>query len=946
MKLLLAVIRYEVMLQSRSARFRIAAIGYVVICCLPACLVYFGVRHYSTEPLGSAAYLARLMLLQPFLTLLLVVLVAGNRSSAGAQEESWAVLAASPTSNAGWVVRRAAALLILILPLLLVPQAVTLVTALAAGNEILDPISWIAYWCLWILPLAIVLTLYWLAWVTVTGGELAALIVTFVALPLVISAANQALLRFRLTLSGYLDWFGYHGIFYWIYSTMGGWDESPKGDRPSFIASYAATDAPFDLAAAVPWLMSLGALSAGVAALGLGLATAFVRRTRRDLSPRPVPPEHQLRTFLEKLNRWRERYAPDGGLGLAERLAATAGVVCLGIAVTWLLGRQLHFQRLAAERYRAETECDFTPMPVDLRMTAWTLRGRIDRHGGVEVDVAGHFENHGSADLEALTFMLNPELDIERLEAPSRRFEVVRAWDRLVLRPDPALAAGEKLDLELRLTGVPATIDFGPGWGRGFSSSFPSRYERLINARFPRQVPDLSRSWVRRAASSRRVQLRASDLGPVPRYTPWTLTRPDVTGEEGVEFENLEREVPAETARTLVDLDLDLEAPGEWFLADTCGHASRREQGRTRLSGVCRTSLTELMVAGGRLVTVDSPNFPLVPLRGNPPSGGEVTLAALAPHRSRAEDKLAALALVASLSDRAWPGMPGLQGLVALEWPPESHFDLYHDMENSWWQRPRPELVGRLLLIPERLLVDPEPFEPEDLVAQLLGRDLLGRRELAADQELLFRHLFRALMVRRMGLDGGRGATVSGKPWFRQALATPILSAKQNSGYTWRHRLPAVLAEIESRLGGDNFYAGIESFLAAGGEQPGTVEELLAALEAKAGISLERTYQDHFLGSALPMLRLEEVRSRRRGDGWVVEGKVRNTGTGQSICPVIVKTEISEVTLTVTVDSESASSFTTNVATRPHTVLLDPGRTCYRWLLKTSPALERANLLG
>ncbi len=918
MKLLLTVIRYEIMMQSRSTRFRLAAVGYAVICALPSCLMYFSIRQRSTETLGSASYLAQTLQVQPFLTVLMVALVAGNRSSAGALEQSWAVLAASPTSNAGYVARRTVALLTLILPLSLVPQAVSLATALAAGNESFDAATWIGSWCLWILPLAVSLTCYWLAWVTIMGGELAALILTFVGFPLLMSAANQILLHFRLTLTGFQDWHGYSRLYAWIFFVQRG---EPGSD---YDPGYAATESPFDLAAVAARLLPRGALIAGVAAAGLGLATAFVRRTRRDLRPRPVSPKHQLRTFLEKLNRWRERYAPDGGLGFAERLATAAGAIVLGLVLTWLLGRQLDFHRLAAERYRAETECDFEPLPAEVRLTSWKLRGLIDRHGGVEIDIAGHFENHGSGDLEALAFTLNPELEIEHVEASSRRLEVVRAWDRLRLRLDPALAAGDELDLELRLSGVPATVDFD--FGRDWLP-FPRNYERLMMARFPREVSDLSRGWVRRAASPRRVRLRASDLGPVPRYTPWTLTRP------GESLSDYGREVPIEAARIAVDLDLDLEAPAEWFLADTCGHASRREEGRTRLSGVCHTSLAELMVAGGRLVRIDSA------------SAGEVTIAALAPHRALAEHKLESLALVASLSDRAWPGMPGLQNLVVLEWPPESHYDLRHEMRR-WRRVHSSELVGRLLLIPEHLLTDAEPFKPEDLVAQLLGRELLERRELAAEQELVFRHLFRALMIRRMGLDSGRGATVSGPPWLRQWLGTPILSAQSGHRYIWDHRLPAVLAEIEGRLGGDNVYGGIESFLAADGEQPGTVEELLAAVEARAGVSLERTYQDHFLGRALPMLRLEDVRSRRLGDGWMVEGMVRNTGTGQSICPVIVKTEISEVALTVTVDSESASSFATHVAARPHTVLLDPERTCYRWLLKTSPALERANLLG
>ena len=932
MKLLLAVIRYEVLLQLRSTRFRLAALCYTALCALPSAVLYFGARHQSSEVLGSSAYLNQVLQVQPYLTMLMVGLIAGNRSSAGALREIWAVLAASPMSNAGYILRRTLALLTLILPLSLVPQVLAILAARLAGHEAFDPTTWISTWVLWTVPLAVSLTCYWLAWVTITGGELGALVFTLFGLPMLVSLANQVLLKFHLTLSGYLGLLGWRNLFFWIQRTLQGWGPDSGRWHPG----YAATEAPFDLALATGWLLPRWALIAGVAFLGLGLAVAFVRRTRRDLPPRPVPPKHQLRTFLEKLNRWRERYAPDGGLGLRERLAIAAGVVGLGVALTGLLGRQYDFQQLAAKRYRAETEAAFTPLPAGVRLTSWRLHGRLDLDGAVEIEAAGRFENRESSPVAELVFTLNPALDIEALKVPSRHVDIDRDWDRLRLRLDPALAAGEDLEIELRLRGVPATIDLYFGRRLG-SFPFVRRYERWIHARFPRDVSDLSRSWTRRAASPRRILLRASDLGPVPRYTPWTLTQRGESRGEGIEPSDYGREVPLESDRIAVDLELDLQTPAEWFLADTCGHASRVEAGRSRLSGTCRTSLTELHVAGGSLVNAETGS-----------SGDtQVVLATLPVHRSLAERKLKSLARVASLSDRAWPGMPGLDGLVALEWPPEFDLDLSRGMTR--WARIEPELTGRLLLIPERLLIDEEPFDAEDLVAQLLSRDLLARRELDPDQEHVFRGLFRALMIRRMGLDGDKGATVSGKPWLQQVLQTPILQAKPRQGIIWRRRLPGVLAEIEGRVGGDSLYTGIERFLAASppeGDELGTIEELLAAVEATSGVSLERTYQDHFLGKAVPVLRLEDVRSWQGGDGWVVEGKMRNTGTGQSICPVVVKTELGERMLTVTVDSASATEFSIRVDRRPHTVLLDPERTCYRFLLKTSATLERANLLG
>ncbi len=59
MKLLLALVRYELKLQLRSARFRIAAAGYVTLCALPPGLTFFVFRHQTNEVLGSASYLAQ-----------------------------------------------------------------------------------------------------------------------------------------------------------------------------------------------------------------------------------------------------------------------------------------------------------------------------------------------------------------------------------------------------------------------------------------------------------------------------------------------------------------------------------------------------------------------------------------------------------------------------------------------------------------------------------------------------------------------------------------------------------------------------------------------------------------------------------------------------------------------------------------------------------------------
>ncbi len=936
MKLLVAIARYEIALQLRSPRFRIAAIGYVGLCSLPSGLLYFIIRHHTKETIGANSYLAQTLEVQPYLTVLLTVMIAGNRSTTAAFAELWSVLSSAAISNTGFVVRRWLALLGLIVPLTMVPQLVALATALAAGHTVFDSVTWIGSWGLQVLPLATALSAYWLGFVMITGGELAALITTFAILPAVISAANQVLLRYHLTLSNSALWLSYGNIFSWVRWTLASWGDT---DRTYYAPGYGASAAPYDLALASGWLPA-GALICGFAALGLGFVTAFVRRTRRDLKPRPVPPEHQLKTFLTKLNQQRERYARDGALGSGERLAMVIGLMLLALFVGWWLHRQLHFHRLAAERYRVEVAAEYQPLPLTIQPTAWSVRGEIDAHGGLAMIVEARMENRGVDPQATLPFSLNPEYRIKAVSVDSVRVSSQRAWDRWQLTLDPPLAAGDALELTVELVGVPKEIQFYLGRWRG-GQRFVPHYEALINARFPRDVRDLSRTRVRRAVSERRIDLRATDLTPLPRYTAWTLTLPGESGGYEEAVSELGGEVPREVQRIPVDLELDLTAPAKWLLADTCGHVSQLDGKRSRLTNTCHTSLSELRVAGGSMVIVEGGPTSST----NNPKGGDVVFAALPAHQEQARDHLRSLARVASLSDRAWPGLPGLNELAVLEWPPAFFLDLRSGMKPSYNERGA-ELHGQLLLMSERQLIAMTPFEAEDLVAQLLNRDLLARRDLVPEQDLLFRKFFSSLMVRRMGLDQGRGAAVSGKPWIQQALRKPFLEATSRDYYIWKLRLPAVLAELESRVGGEHFYAGIESFLAVEGDQPGSIEELLAEFERRSGLSLQRTYEDHFKGSAVPVLRLEDVLSVQRGKHWDVEGLLRNTGTGEANCPIIIKTEVSEMRLMVTVDSESTAKFTARAGVRPHTVLMDPEKTCYRFLLKTSPTLERVNLLN
>lgn len=429
------------------------------------------------------------------------------------------------------------------------------------------------------------------------------------------------------------------------------------------------------------------------------------------------------------------------------------------------------------------------------------------------------------------------------------------------------------------------------------------------------------------------------DLGPVPRFTPWTLTPFLGPGEGG-------REVPEERLRPKVDLTIDLRAPSRWFLADPCGHRSRRDEptrgrGASRLRGQCRVPLAEYGIFGAELLGLST-------------GDAAVTVAALPAHREHAERRRESLATAARLSRKAWPGMKGLDGLVAIEWPPAFDRDL---SQGQWiWRQWEPsQLNGSLLLLPERSFVAAERWEriyfeleggeTERLVADTLLRDLLARRAVEPRQKMLFRSMYRGLMLRRMGLAGNRGATMSVRPGWEGELRKPILDARWGDHTIWNKRLPAVIADLEGRLGRAALHAGIEAFLSRKSDRLATIEELLELLEQRTGVALDRFYRDFFAGGAVPELRLEEVVSARGARGFTVTGSVRNTGTGEVICPVIVKAEIGETRVMVTLDSDSAAAFSVRTTAKPHTVLLDPERTCNRLLQgHASMVFERVSL--
>lgn len=911
MRTALALARWELRLALRSVRCKAAVALYLGLAAVPPAATFFLADKFAY---GQATFLEHLMAVLPFLTIVAVVLVAGYRSDAASWPETWTVLASSPIGNADYLSGRWLAITAILLPLTALPVLVAAGLAAAAGAEWHDPGAWVGSWALRIAPLVPVTAAMWLGAVTILGGELTAFAATFVGVGMVAGIVNLALARLHLLVEVSLTLGAWGNLVAWTRQFRAMTGTSREWIAPGFPAS----EAPFDVRAEAEWLVPQLLVGTGVAALVLGSAVAWVRRTRRDLVPRTVRPNHPLRTYLEALLRLRERLAPAVGLGRRDRLAMACGLLFFAGAVAANLERQTRFRDLARLRFEAEADDAFAPLAAEVTPRSWSIRGELGRSGEVDLDVRGTLVNEGSETHARLSFVLNEHLEIDELEAVGRRVSAERAWDRLRLDVEPPLAPAETLELRWRLRGTPAEVRF-PLWGRG-SDTFHTRFERFRQARFSRELSDLSRSRTHRAVSRRGVELRARDLTPVPRYTPWTLAYVDHgTGPVA--------EVPEEIVRPAVDLEVDLGAPASFFLADACGHSSSARRERPRLAGSCRTPLAGYTVCGGPFQVVENEG---------------IVFAALPPHADLAAQRAESLAAAARISDRAWPGIDGFDGMVVAEWVP-----LFHDRDNFQWYWGWGEyrLHGKLLLVTEWSLGRGFFVGGENLVADLMTRDLVGRREIEPSQGLFFRKAIEALMLQRMGVSIQKDATLLlDEGGLEMVLKQPLLEAGQYNRTQWLRKLPAVLFDLAGRVGSETLFVAFDEFLSRTPEEPGTVEELFALLERKSAAPLERFYADFIAGGALPRLELAGVVSRAEGDGFRVAGQVENRGTGEVICPVIVKTEVAVVKTMVEIGSGSAARFEVRTVTAPYAVELDPEGTCYRMVTRARPRAEHVDL--
>jgi hypothetical protein len=915
LRLAAAFAAHEWRTQMRSLRFRVLAALYAVAGTAPAAVIWLR-RAQLERAVGGATFAAETLEVLPLLIAVLSFLISLDAVTREQEEGAWTTVSLAGMSSAGYLLRRWLALQSVLLPLSAIPlllAALSAATAAAAGGPGMELTAgpFLGPWLIRIAPLVAIFSALALGVGTVAGGTLNAFLLGGFALLLLPELASSLLFRFGIRADHPLNCLDLpHLVRSFRRLTGSGGPEG--GWTHSF--PVAVSETPYDLRFDGDLHLSTLAVPAALAAAFLGLAVRYLRRTRPDVRPWRIPPEHPLRTFLGTLARLRERYTPDPAPARADLLALGLALLMTAGSSAWLVERARHYDTVGRARFFAEKSEGPAPTPPDVVPGRWRIEGAIGPGRRVTVTVAGEMRNQGSTPRGHLAFALNPELRIDEASAGEGRLALARSWDRLAVELTPPIPPGGRRELRFRLSGEPAQTQLGPDPSFGYQGFF-WRFGAHLHARFPRELIVLAASYRLPAVSPRRIELAATDLSPVPRYQAWKHDE--------------ENRVMEEIFHPPADLDLSLTGPPDVFLADACGTLAKAG----RLAGRCRLPLSEIAVLGGR--------YRVLPDRGN-----GTAVAVYPGHAALAELHLGFIGRGASELEEAWPGLGGLRRTVALEWPGEAAFSddpvgaAWGNVWRGYYETPL-EMRGNLILIDEgNVIRDNALLKPETFVASLVASRLSHRRPFAVDDSLFFHKLFQNLAMQRLGLGPQLGATVGGlRPGTAGAIRVPLPKEYTSSLY-WNNRFPALVAGLRHQMGEEAMRQAVEEVLARRDGHAATRKEMFAAFERHGGPDLHRFLQENLVEGGLAEPVLDGVEFLPAGDGWRVTGQVVNRGDAQAVCKVVLTTELGPVETVARAGAGQAAAFELRSSRRPQAVLLDPDQECHRLISSGAPNLR------
>jgi len=440
---------HEALTQLRSTRFRAIGAVYVLASSAPA-IFAFVVAGRASYAVGSATYAALLDFAQPLLTLLLAGLISVDAITREREEGSFAVVSLASLSATGYLLRRWLAVIVMLLPLTIAPRLIGAGLAAVQLRQLPLLAAFAGGWALHVLPVVVIVSALALALGTINGSTILAIVVAFLLMTAGLDEVNDIAAHWHRHFDGPAGMVVPDGrVLTQLQWSIRGWYE-PR----------LPTEAAYPLGEVWRTVSPQGALLFGFGALFLGIATVYLRRTRRNLRVWSKPrPDHPLRSFLRLINRLRDEYSPDGSIGAAEWIAIASGVVLFGASIGFLETRTRLFERLGAERYAAYTEVQPLAMTPEVVPLGARVRASLARDGHVRAHTELTLRNEGTRPVAHLGFTLNPLVTLVGVRVSSGRSSLVRRWQRVGLDLDPPLGAGQSRTFTFDIDGTPGDID-------------------------------------------------------------------------------------------------------------------------------------------------------------------------------------------------------------------------------------------------------------------------------------------------------------------------------------------------------------------------------------------------------------------------------------------------------------------------------------------------------
>jgi ABC-type transport system involved in multi-copper enzyme maturation permease subunit len=884
MKLFGLFLTHEGITQWRSIRFRALSALYVIVASMPAVGVFLisgrtFVSGRTLRVIGPAAYNTFLLSEQPLLTALLAAGLAIDALSRERDEGSFSALSVAPISSVGYVLRRWLSIVVICIPISLLPTIISAALATHTRQTLSLLPMFAEGWLLSIAPSLLVSSALAIALGTITGRTVLSIIFAAVFFTIGLDGMNDVLFHVhRLNFAGPGDLFagGERGIQELTWAIRGYWFP----DMPS--------DAAFLLRTRSRALLSRAGITTAMTMVLLALSAFYLRRTRRDLRPWNVPATHQLRTLIRTANRIREEYAPDSGGGTSDRVALLVALALAVLLIGSIVREQSAFASLAASRYAAEMERG-VPTSTSIVAESVQIDGEIKIDGSLRSHARTVIRNLGDNAEAHLSFALNPNVSVQSFVVSAGAARTHRAWERFDVELDPPLAPRQSRILSFDVAGLPGVIDFAlqsPG-------NFRARWKRYRTAKQPIFLTDLSRSVIMPAATEARMRLRASDIVPVLRYSEWAL-QPDDQGEGFI----------PEAIATNLALDLRLRHPYP-IAVDSCGVVSDRRE----IVSHCSAALASYLVFGGPLI--------------QRPIGPAATLIYIPSHEAMALAHAQSLASAIRLASEAWPQLALPPHLVFIERPTEPGEHQWYNEFQPWIAVDQAGSLGGVFFVPETTFTTTRPINANVFAASIIAGTLRGKRRVVAEEASFFTSFFTTVAIGRLGMRKSNAVEPG-------AGLPPQTAALLSGYYPPQSRMSKVLAALEYRLGASHFVDGINDFVLHGGDRAGTAKELINAIGKAGGADLTRTYDDYFIGQALPQLTLTDVTFHRIGQRWEVTGALKNNATGEAFVPIALRTSQGSLWQTIRVDTGGRTAFTFSTAGEPHSLQLDPDHVCYR----------------